>query len=467
MINIIKTPRINTNDDKVGLIVWHVSNGDYIEAGQAVADFETSKAVVTVDADYSGYVKTLITKGSIVKVGTDFLIIADSLDELSDDSNSLNLAKKEASTTGSDKHQNDLEVPIADGNFSAPRFSDAALNKIKSENLKLADHEFSGLVTLSIIENKFNPLSTNKKLKTKKLDLGGAKKIAKGPIVPREESVSLAKLSEIEQLSLGESGGINSTISVYFESAKIRDRLSALRMFDGSISPIILYELSKLLLKWPQFSAYYAEDQIHYYDRVDLGIALDLGKGLKVVRIKDADILSPQEIFETTIDYGLRYLDNKIRPDELIGSTITITDLSGYNVLHFRPLINGRQSAIIGIGGDANMPNYPMSFNMAFDHRVSNGREAATFLNELRARLLSYADPNSAISDSNLAALGDVSSESININAVVASTVVCDTCGIDNASYHKDFGRDARMAACFNLEGKLVPVCHRCFAGWI
>jgi hypothetical protein len=75
-------------------------------------------------------------------------------------------------------------------------------------------------------------------------------------------------------------------------------------------------------------------------------------------------------------------------------------------------------------------------------------RRAATFLNELRARLLSYADPNSAISDSNLAALGDVSSESININAVVASTVVRDTCGIDNASYHKDFGGDARMAAC-------------------
>jgi pyruvate/2-oxoglutarate dehydrogenase complex dihydrolipoamide acyltransferase (E2) component len=185
-----------------------------------LVDFETSKAVVTVDADYSGYVKTLITKGSIVKVGTDFLIIADSLDELSDDSNSLNLAK-EASTTGSDKHQNDLEVPIAEcGDFSAPRFSDAALNKIKSENLKLADHEFSGLVTLSIIENKLNPLSTNKKLKTKKIDFGGVKKIAKGPIVPREESVSLAKLSEIEQLSLGESGSINSTISVYLDICK-------------------------------------------------------------------------------------------------------------------------------------------------------------------------------------------------------------------------------------------------------
>ena len=44
MINTVKTPRINTNDDKVGLVAWHVNDGDYVEIGQAVADLETSKA---------------------------------------------------------------------------------------------------------------------------------------------------------------------------------------------------------------------------------------------------------------------------------------------------------------------------------------------------------------------------------------------------------------------------------------
>ena len=468
MINTVKTPRINTNDDKVGLVAWHVNDGEYVEIGQAVADLETSKAVVTVEAEHSGYVKTLIKQGSIIKVGLDFLIIADNLNELSFKSDDAALSASEKFKLGDELITVDSAENIFNKEkFTTVRFSNAALEKIKSDNLNIENYNFSGLITLSQIESKLNPSLVRKKVKSIKSNSSENKKLVKGPIVPREEAVSLAKFSEIEQLSVGEAGGINSTISIYFESAKIRNRLSSDGMFDGSISPIILYELSKLLLKWPQFLAYFEEDQVHYYDRVDLGIALDLGKGLKVVRIKDADTFSPQEIFEATIDFGLRYLDNKLKPEELVGSTITVTDLSGYNVLHFRPLINGRQSAILGIGGDSNMPNFPMSISMAFDHRVSNGREAAIFLNELRSRIISYADVNSSNLTTEMAAVPKSHPDSIRLDAVRASGVSCDICGIDNVSYDRDFGRDAKMVACFNLEGKLVPVCHRCYAGWV
>lgn len=468
MINTIKTPRINTNDDKVGLVAWHVKDGDYVEIGQAVADLETSKAVVTVDAEHSGYVKTLVKQGSIIKVGLDFLMIADELDEFASKSNNIALPDSEMGKVSNElKATDNAKTIVNHEKFTTVRFSNAALEKIKSEDLKVENYNLSGLITVSQIESKLNPSLVRKKIKSNNSNSTENKKLVKGPIVPREEAVSLAKLSEIEQLSVGEAGGINSTISIYFESQGIRNRLSSIGMFDGSISPIILYELSKLLLKWPQFLAYFEEDQVHYYDRVDLGIALDLGKGLKVVRIKDADTLSPQEIFEATIDFGLRYLDNKLKSDELVGSTMTITDLSGYNILHFRPLINGRQSAILGIGGDSNMPNFPMSISMAFDHRVSNGREAAIFLNELRSRIISYGDSNPSKLPSEMAMVERTNVDSIKLDAVRASSVNCDTCGIDIVSYDRDFGRDAKMVACFNLEGKLFPVCHRCYAGWI
>jgi pyruvate/2-oxoglutarate dehydrogenase complex dihydrolipoamide acyltransferase (E2) component len=83
---------------------------------------------------------------------------------------------------------------------------------------------------------------------------------------------------------------------------------------------------------------------------------------------------------------------NEILPEELINSTITVTDLSNQDILYFHPLINGYQSAIIGIGGDSSRPEYPMAINMTFDHRVSTGREVATFLNELKKRILSYQE---------------------------------------------------------------------------
>ena len=116
-----------------------------------------------------------------------------------------------------------------------------------------------------------------------------------------------------------------------------------------------------------------------------------MGKGLKVVKIENADILMPVDFYAKSLESGLRYMRNKIKLEDMVGTTITVSDLSGMNIMYFHPLINGYQSAIIGIGGDASQPGQPMTINMTFDHRVSSGREAASFLNELRSRILKYA----------------------------------------------------------------------------
>jgi len=103
---------------------------------------------------------------------------------------------------------------------------------------------------------------------------------------------------------------------------------------------------------------------------------------------------------------------------------------------------------------------------MTFDHRVSNGREAATFLKELRARILSYAG------NDNLAITGDMGLEGAKSSDLenkfsITPPISCDTCGIPMENYERDFGRDARMVACVNSVGRLVPVCHRCYGGWL
>jgi pyruvate/2-oxoglutarate dehydrogenase complex dihydrolipoamide acyltransferase (E2) component len=458
MIKSIQAPRINTNDDQVGVVAWHVKDGDYVEIGQSLVDLETSKAVVTVDAEYSGYIKRLAHLNTIVRVGSDLANLADSLEELSSEINaSVHVieSNKDAST----------QIKSSSSTFAATRISKAALNKINVSNLKIEDFNELGLITLSIVESKLNPLSTKAKSKALKINRSPVHEKS-GPIVPREKSIPLGKRAEIEQLTNGEAGLLNSTLSIYFDSAIIRNRLNLLGLFDGNLSPIILYELSRLLLQWPQFTAYYHDDHVHYYDRIDLGIAVDLGKGLKVVRIKDTELLSPQEIFELTIDIGLRYLDNRIKSEELVGSTITVTDLSSYDILHFRPLINGKQSVILGIGGDSLKPGFPMSINMTFDHRVSNGREVATFLKELRTRILSYAGNDNLAITSGLGLEGTKSPDQENRSGITPP-ISCDTCEISMEDYERDFGRDARMVACVNSVGRLVPLCHRCYGGWL
>jgi pyruvate/2-oxoglutarate dehydrogenase complex dihydrolipoamide acyltransferase (E2) component len=474
MIQHIQAPRINTNDDQVGVVAWHVEDGAFVEAGADLVDLETSKAVVTIECEHRGYLRRRAAKGEIVRVGATLCDVADAPEDFAHagavdaaapaPTSAAEPRAVSTAATVAPSAPTATRLPLAAPVFDATRISPSAMQLMTAHGLRPEDFSGVGLVTAKIVRERISPTPPIARAPQASQSAVGRTATLlprQGPIVPREESVSLAKRAEIEQLSTGESGLINSTLSMRFESEPVRARLRAEGRLDGNIQPIILFELSRLLLQWPQFTAYFENDQVHYYDRIDIGVAVDLGKGLKVARIKDADTLNPVELFERTIDFGLRYLDNKLRPDELVGSTITVTDLSSLDIVFFKPLINGRQSAILGIGGDSSQRGYPMSFNLTFDHRVTNGREAATFLKELRARVLSYAGAGATESH-------DTQGSTVPASAPTARIPVrCENCGIDNDSYVQEFGSDARMLACLNGDGSMVAVCHRCYAGWL
>ena len=461
MITQISTPRINTNDDKIEVVEWHVVDGTFLNEGQEVVDLETSKAVVTLTTDQAGFFRSLVNQRTVVNVGDPLYLLADTAEKLSATPQDEVAATSQFVTVP--KSASTSSTPAQSGRFSESRFSNAALKLMKSRGLTPADFPSAGLVTRRLIlqpsPKHIEPAQTNR----------ASISIPSGPLTPRSESVSLAKQAEIQNLTIGEDGNINSKLSIYFDSEPIRARLRKEQAFDGNIQPLILYEIARLLTHWPQLTAYFENGSVHYYDRVDLGVAFDLGKGLKVVTLQDADKLLPVNFYEKTIEIGIRYLENRIRPDELVGSTLTVTDLSGFDILHFHPLINGRQAAIIGIGGDSAQPGYPMSINITFDHRVSNGREVASFLGNIRSRLNSYALATDVAiaSEEGLDFLEEVPpAQNENSTAIFASSG-CDRCGIDLATYYREFPRDANMLAVFREDGSLGMACHRCSGGWI
>lgn len=437
MIICVNAPRINPNDDQVGVLGWHVTDGDYIEAGAELVDLETSKAAVTVEAEIAGFVWTVAKKGDIVKVGALICRVADSADEAA-------VIEPVPMTSPPSGETRDA---ARTGTYSSLRLSQAAAKLVEELALNAEDFAGAGLVTVGAV------IATQPNLLRSSVPDRALQTVGTASILTRSENLSLSKRAEIEALATGESGLINSTLSIYFDSATIRARLAQAGTFDGNIQPLLLYEFSRLLQQWPQFTAYFDMNRIHFYDRVDLGLAIDLGEGLKVVTLKNANTLLPRDIFDKTIDFGLRYIEKRLGADELTGSTITVTDLSSLDILHFKPLINGRQSAILGIGGDGTQAGHPMSINMTFDHRVANGRDAATFLRELRTRMLSYA-PSPAPQDNPP-------------HPTLGGPINCDTCGIGHEAYVAEFGRQAHMIACFARDGSLVGLCHRCYDGWV
>ena len=439
-MSLVPAPRINTNDDQVGVVAWHVEDGAFVNIGDDLADLETSKAVVTITAEIAGYVQRIARKGDIVKVGMPICRVSSTLQE-------------EVREPAMALAVNDVAPPplLPSGPYGHTRFSPQARKLLAMLDIPELAFEGAGLVTGRMVkdhkEGKRQPEPRPR----------GALSPALMPAAPgaREDVTPLAKRAEIEALTTGEHGLINSTISIYFESAPVRARLAQGGLFEGNIQPLILYEISRLLRQWPQFTAYFDDNRLVYYDRVDLGIAIDLGRGLKVVTIRDADLMMIAALHERTLDFAQRYMENQLRPEELTGATFTVSDLSGLDVLHFKPLINGRQSAILGLGGDSTRRGYPMSLNLTFDHRVSNGREAALFLKELRDRLLSYAPVGSETGQAAMA-----------LQQAISGPVKCERCGIDYDSYVRS-NRDALMFACVGEGGALTPYCRSCASGFI
>jgi len=468
MITTVPAPRINTNDDRVEIVVWHVERGALVAVGQEIVDVETTKSTVTVTAEAAGYIRPLVEKGTVVPVGDPLYLCASSLEELDAapvPAGGPSAASPASGTAPPPTPGGDAAGPAArplptraavaaaagPASYGFTRFTKDAAMLLEERGLSADDFPNDGLVTARALRARLDGA------------VPGPAPATPGPRPAppvgrpvRTARLSLAKQAEAESLTLGESGNVTSTLTVAFDSATIRERLAREGLFDGSLQPLVLYETARLLTRYPNLTAWCADGQVHHYDAVDLGVAFDLGRGLKVVTFRDAATLSAQQLFEKTIDAGLRYLDNRLEPDDLTGSTFTVTDLSGFDVLHFRPLINGRQSAILGVGGDATPPGHPMTLSLTFDHRVSNGREGAEFLAALKERLASYAPLPAAPPPppAFLAAPAD------------ATALRCDRCAIDLPTYYRDFPQDAWMLAYFREDGTLGSVCHRCAGGW-
>jgi pyruvate dehydrogenase E2 component (dihydrolipoamide acetyltransferase) len=204
------------------------------------------------------------------------------------------------------------------------------------------------------------------------------------------EKLSSGKKREIEYLSEVQSTGLTSTINTFVDVEGIFTHLNpALKYLKDSLLPVIVYESSRLLADYPLLNAWFNGDGVALYREVNPGFAIDIDKGLKVLKIARAGEKSIGEIERDILQLSGSYLDDTLKLEELTDITFTITDLSAEGVAFFRPLINKMNSSILGVSAiDPKMQRCTLS--LSFDHRVTEGRLAARFLKELKERLESY-----------------------------------------------------------------------------
>jgi pyruvate/2-oxoglutarate dehydrogenase complex dihydrolipoamide acyltransferase (E2) component len=209
----------------------------------------------------------------------------------------------------------------------------------------------------------------------------------------RTEPLARAKQTEIRYLRSAHQNTLPSCVTVAVPTRGLRAAAEQHLGGGGNATAILLFETARLLRRYPLFNAFYADGAAHVYEEVNVGFAIDAGRGLKVPVIRTADKKALPEIAGEMQELLVQYLNDALPPRALAGGTFTLTDLSGEGVFEFLPMLNQAQSAILGIGGEffpAGGKEGLFNLILAFDHQLAEGRQAARFLNELRTRLQSY-----------------------------------------------------------------------------
>ena len=163
-----------------------------------------------------------------------------------------------------------------------------------------------------------------------------------------------------------------------------------------SFNDIIVKAVADTLEKFPKFNATLVGNDLHLFDDINIGVAMATDEGLIVVTVRGANKKSITEIAIETKEKGQRVKKNEITPEELTGSTFTVSNLGPFQVDLFIPVINPPETAILALGQIKKKPvviddmiavRSMMMASCAVDHRVLDGAPAGQFLAALKETL--------------------------------------------------------------------------------
>jgi pyruvate dehydrogenase E2 component (dihydrolipoamide acetyltransferase) len=167
----------------------------------------------------------------------------------------------------------------------------------------------------------------------------------------------------------------------------------ALGLSKITVNDLVLYAVCRVLELQPLLNAHKLGDSLRVFERVHLGMAVDTPRGLLVPVIRNADLLSLAELSAEAKRLAAACLEGKVNPDELSGSTFTVTNLGSLGIESFTPILNAPEVAILGVcnivqrplldedGGASFEPRIGLS--LTANHQVIDGAPAARFLKAL------------------------------------------------------------------------------------
>lgn len=420
----VKLPELGEGVTEGELIKWLVKPGDQVKADQPIAEVMTDKATVEVPSPIAGVVHDLKFKaGDVVKVESIMLTLVGaagtanaaaatshnppSASATTSQAHSPQVVNSVAKTVSPMTASTSSAVfpPVADSKVLATPSTRRFARESGVDINQLSGSGLAGRVTredvMKVTSGSIAGSTSNSKPQFTTPSYNSA-----APLAALEERVELRGIRKkiAENLQMSKSIIPHFTLMDEADVTTLADFRESLKSFAESKGtkitylPIVMKALIATIKEFPMFNASIddAASQIVYKNYFNIGFAADTPNGLVVPVIKNADQKNIIEISKEILDLSKRARDGKLKPDEMKGATITITNIGSVGGTYATPIINHPEVAILGMYKIQDKPVIKngalatiksMNYTITCDHRLIDGAVAANFLKAFFARI--------------------------------------------------------------------------------
>ncbi|MFP6679308.1 MAG: dihydrolipoamide acetyltransferase family protein [Dehalococcoidia bacterium] len=408
MITEVVMPAMGADMTEGTVVKWLKSEGDEVSRGEILAEIETDKTVVEMEAYGSGLLrKIVIGEGSKVPVGDLIAYLGDADDELPDsapDAISASATAEESVPVEPTESPSQLDStsPVPHGRIKA---SPVARKIALERGLDLANITGSGpggRITRADVER----IPDTPTVRSVESVAALAPAEAKPEIALSGENIPLTAMRQaiarVTVRSKTENPHYYIDLSIDMTQAtSFRQGLNEEIDDTGpriSVNDMIVRACVKAVTKYPKFNTTFADDHLIAHPDINIGIAIALDVGLIVPAIMRTQNMSLLEISSATKDLAnrVRGEGGSLSQEENTAGTFSISNMGMLGVDTFQAIIVPPQSAILAVGAVAPTPvvrdgeivvRQMMRASLSADHRVTDGAEGGVFLGEIR-RLL-------------------------------------------------------------------------------
>jgi pyruvate dehydrogenase E2 component (dihydrolipoamide acetyltransferase) len=413
MAHEIKLPSLGGDSAEGTLLNWLKQPGDSVKADDIIAEVEADKATIEVPAGIAGTVLQLIANvGESVKVGSPIALIG-------------------AAGESSAPAPSAAPTPVAAKSNGAPASAPAAAPAVADDTSEYPDGIKASPIARRIAEERDIDIrlvrGTGPGGRVTKADVEGWVAPALAPTPPPPQPVAVASsvvaigqtwpdvvpsdeveiidLSRLrsriaQRMNLSKSQIPHFYVTVEIDTTALvalRAEINATQPEDSkiTINDFVVKAAALTVAQFPNLNTHFYGDKLVRHQRINIGIAVSVPNGLINVVAHDADKLALGIIARRNKEMIARAREGKVKPDDVQGSTFTVSNLGAYDVDHFQAIINPPESGILAVSSSRKVPvvladgtlavGNRMKATVSVDHRVSDGAEGAQFIQAFKA----------------------------------------------------------------------------------